>query len=206
MMLSVLTIVRRTPLYSYAVIDPPARRLNGKNPGSNGEVDWDINNPLGVFPCKGYRPQKSVMTVKAGQSIDVEFGGTANHDGGHCQFALSYDQDKTFIVIGTIYRNCIQTKGPNQVAYTHRVRIPENAPAGKVTFAWSWINAIGNREYYMSCSDITITSPRTNKQLTGPELLVANLPGYVQFPEFAGNKPDFREKFKSRRRITVTAP
>ena len=71
------------------------------------------------------------------------------------------------------------------------VQIPPSVPkCEKCTFAWTWINAIGNREFYMDCADISINpSPFSQSSMTGPKILVANLPGYptIQPPE--GNGP-----------------
>lgn len=58
------------------------------------------------------------------------------------------------------------------------VKIPANAPGSEsCIFAWSWINAIGNREYYMNCADIKITGG-AGSSITGAGLLLANIGGY----------------------------
>ncbi|KAI9216080.1 hypothetical protein BC828DRAFT_394279 [Blastocladiella britannica] len=63
----------------------------------------------------------------------------------------------------------------------------------------------GNREYYMSCTDIVITGGSGPEgTLSGPQLLVGNLPGSkYQFPEFPGTLPDNRAFFDERPTITV---
>ncbi|KNE72144.1 hypothetical protein AMAG_16636 [Allomyces macrogynus ATCC 38327] len=43
--------------------DPPPRHSH-RNPGPSGQIDYDDTSPLGTFPCKGYRAQKPVRTVK----------------------------------------------------------------------------------------------------------------------------------------------
>jgi len=67
------------------------------------------------------------------------------------------------------------------------VPVPASAPNGEAIFAWTWINAVGNREYYMNCADVIITGGTTPALVSGPRLFVANLP-YVQgaptIPEF----------------------
>ncbi|KNE72145.1 hypothetical protein AMAG_16637 [Allomyces macrogynus ATCC 38327] len=179
--------------------DPPPRHSH-RNPGPSGQIDYDDTSPLGTFPCKGYRAQKPVRTVRAGTSIPVTIGGDAPHNGGHCQFALSYDGEKTWVVVETVIRDCMRYANP----YSVDVPIPKSAPAGTAAFAWTWINAVGNREYYMACTDLVIENPDTTAALTGPELLVANLPGFpLRFPEFPGNSYDMREVFEKRRVITV---
>ncbi|ORZ34623.1 hypothetical protein BCR44DRAFT_120912 [Catenaria anguillulae PL171] len=187
---------------SHMMMTSPAPRQARNNPGPNGEIDYNGTSPLGVFPCKGFARQQSVLTVAAGESIPITIAGGAPHDGGHCQFALSYD-DQTFVVIDTIIRECVRRSNP----FFTTVTVPAGAPAGNATLAWTWINAIGNREYYMSCADITITNPSPTSELVGPALLVAHLPGFTEFsfPEFGGNEPDRRELFDRRPLVTVRA-
>ncbi|ORX91668.1 hypothetical protein K493DRAFT_166756, partial [Basidiobolus meristosporus CBS 931.73] len=133
--------------------------------------DYDMVNPLGTYPCKGYGQGGIVQTVKAGASVQVKIGGIAKHSGGHCQFAISYDQGKTFAVLDTIYGDCL-------IASTqYSVNIPSTAGSSKnAVFAWTWINKIGNREYYMNCADLEIQG-LADDYIAGPKLLVVNLPG-----------------------------
>ncbi|KNE61448.1 hypothetical protein AMAG_06273 [Allomyces macrogynus ATCC 38327] len=159
----------------------PAPRSSKTNPGPNNFIDYSYTAPLGTFPCKGYAPQASVKTVQAGSSLAVTVSGGATHGGGHCFFSLSYD-GQTFVTLESIIRTCLAGPAGD---FSFSVPIPSSAPAGKATFAWSWINAIGNREYYMNCADITIENPAGGGgALAGPKLFVANLPGYPQIGEF----------------------
>ncbi|ORX84353.1 hypothetical protein K493DRAFT_360723 [Basidiobolus meristosporus CBS 931.73] len=163
------------------MVQPPPRRSK-YNPTWTASPDYNMVNPLGIYPCKGYDQGGIVQTVKAGGSIQVKIGGGATHGGGHCQFAISYDKGKTFAVLETIYNNCL-------IASTeYSVNIPSTAGSSKnVVFAWAWINKIGNREYYMNCADLEIQGS-ANGYITGPKLLVANLPGYPTIPEFPGGR------------------
>ncbi|KNE71362.1 hypothetical protein AMAG_20341 [Allomyces macrogynus ATCC 38327] len=151
-------------------------------------MDYDDTSPLSTFPCKGYRAQAPVQTVRASTSIPGSIGGDAPRNGGHCQFALSYDGEKTWVVVETVTRDCLRDAN----RYTMDVPIPKSAPAGTAVFAWTWVNAVGNREYYMACTDLVMNNPDATAALTGPEMLIANLPGY-----------DMREVFEKRRVITV---
>jgi hypothetical protein len=76
------------------------------------------------------------------------------------------------------------------------VTIPASAPPGNVTFTWTWVNAAGNREYYMNCVDVTLTGGPANGKVTGPENLRANMPGFEKIPEFnvGGDRADLYEK------------
>ncbi|KAI9220741.1 hypothetical protein BC828DRAFT_405543 [Blastocladiella britannica] len=191
-----------TVAHAHMMMSVPPPRQWKTNPGPGGEIDYSYTAPLGVFPCKGYPAQAPVTTVEAGSSIPVTLSGGAPHDGGHCQFALSYDNDKTFVVVSTIIRDCMRYANPAQLS----VPIPPTAPSGRATLAWAWINAVGNREYYMNCADIQITGGSgPSGSLIGPQLLVADLPGSAfTFPEFGGSAPDYRAKFDERPLITVT--
>ncbi|ORX67350.1 putative endoglucanase precursor, partial [Basidiobolus meristosporus CBS 931.73] len=142
------------------------------------DIDYDMNGPLGVFPCKGYKPGHVEYTYNAGDTVQVQFAPGNTHDGGHCQFALSYDNDQTFVVLKTVVRDCFKN------GLTFDVPIPATAPPSKrATLAWTWVNAEGNREYYMNCVDITINGGVPGGKVTGPKLMVANLPGYPTIPE-----------------------
>ncbi|KAK9693788.1 hypothetical protein K7432_013732 [Basidiobolus ranarum] len=179
------------------MIQPPPRRSK-YNPTFDETPDYNMVNPLGVYPCKGYGQGKVVQTVKAGDAISVKLNGIATHSGGHCQFAVSYDGGDTFVVLSTIYNNCIID------SLDYSVTIPATAGSSKdVVFAWAWINKIGYREYYMNCADIEIKGS-DNGYITGPELLVVNLPGYPTIPEFPQDGPnDGRDLLAARPTITI---
>lgn len=76
-------------------------------------------------------------------------------------------------------------------SYVWNVRLPTNLPScEKCIFAWAWINAIGNREYYMNCADIKIIGGPGSK-ISGSPLHIANLEGYpVEQPLAAYGTPE----------------
>ncbi|RKP05044.1 hypothetical protein THASP1DRAFT_7443, partial [Thamnocephalis sphaerospora] len=127
--------------------------------------------------CQGRQPSASVETYKAGQSIDVRIDGEIFHGGGHCQFAVSYDNEKTFVVLKTVKNDCLRS------SLSYSVPIPADAPPGKATFAWIWFNATGEREAYMNCADITVDG-KIGGSITGPKALYANTLGGPILPEF----------------------
>ncbi|RKP36405.1 hypothetical protein BJ085DRAFT_2703, partial [Dimargaris cristalligena] len=140
------------------------------------EKDYSLKSPISTdgVPnaplCHHTTPYSSpVATYKAGESIPVKFAeGGATHGGGHCEFSLSYDGGETFVAIQTILKTCF-TEG-----LTFSVPIPEDAPSSdKVVFAWSWVNAVGNREFYMTCSDIAIEG-KDGGSISGPPMLHPN--------------------------------
>lgn len=175
----------------------PLPRGNAEPPV--GTPDYDLTTPLGggrPFPCGGKPAGQTVLNVRAGSTIPVSVVGGANHGGGHCQFALSKDGNK-FVVVKDVIRECLRT-GPEKFDVT----IPSSFPSGKAVFAWTWINAIGNREYYQNCADINIQNGGSG--FTGPELFVANLPGFPTIPEMpASGTNDGRQFFGQRKQITI---
>lgn len=147
-----------------------------------GNTDYSYTSPLNSdgsnFPCKAYPAGTLAATYAAGQTVHVQMGGTATHGGGHCQWSLSYDNGKTFVVLRTIINDCFKD------GLGYDVTIPAGAPpCDNCIFAWSWVNAIGNREFYMNCADVKITG--SGKGFSGPKMTVANLPGYDSIGEFS---------------------
>ena len=152
----------------------------------NNLVDYDIMAPLNVnnyeFPCKGFPKLKPISTITS-NSIQVELEaihGSDKHGGGHCQFGISFN-NKNFLVLKQVIRNCVI----DSLSYT--IDLPNNIPNGELIFFWTWINAIGNREYYMDCADIILSRKNilpTNTPIVGKKLLVVNLPGFRTIPEF----------------------
>ncbi|KAK9763026.1 hypothetical protein K7432_010675 [Basidiobolus ranarum] len=143
--------------------------------------DWDVASPIEgdrSYPCQGKSRGPIQATFRPGSSIPVRIVGPNNHEGGHCQFAVSYD-GVNFVVIREVLHTCLTESGTN-----FNIRLPRNIGNGVVVFAWSWINAQGRREYYMNCADIGITGGKAGGRVTGPRLLVANIPGHPVVEEF----------------------
>jgi len=146
------------PVLAHMTIEnPPVLRAKNNPAYAGGNlIDYSITSPLGTsgadFPCKGYHVDlasgvsKVVTTLQAGSSITVTMSGSATHEGGSCQFSVSYDRGQTFGVIQSIVGNC-----PLSSSYT--VPLPSNLPAGKdVLFAWTW---------YVSCASVHPFNPDT---------------------------------------------
>ncbi|KAJ2078342.1 hypothetical protein H4R24_004536 [Coemansia sp. RSA 988] len=61
--------------------------------------------------------------------------------------------------------------------------LPKDLPSSdKAIFAWTWVNASGNREFYMNCAVVSITG--TSNLYTGKIITIANYDGYPTIPEF----------------------
>lgn len=138
------------------------------NKDSNETKDYSYTNPLNPsgsdYPCKGYAndPFQSQATYQQGQQYEMKLEGSATHDGGSCQLALTYDQGKTFKVIESILGNC-------PIAKNYSFTVPSDAPSGEALLAWTWFNKIGNREMYMNCAMVTIGgSSQGNKTAAAP--------------------------------------
>ncbi|KAJ5559123.1 hypothetical protein N7535_009013 [Penicillium sp. DV-2018c] len=125
------------------------------NKDAKGQKDYSYTNPLSSsgsdYPCKGYANDdfEAVATWAPGSSQEMQLEGSATHDGGSCQLALTYDQGKTFKVIQSIEGDC-------PIAKKYKFEVPSDAPAGDALFAWTWFNKVGNREMYMNCAMVSI--------------------------------------------------
>ncbi|KAG9324589.1 hypothetical protein KVV02_005122 [Mortierella alpina] len=177
-------------------------------------VDYDVQSPLGTHDhisdpiCKhsssfaGVRP-----TFKAGDTIPAKMDVDVNHRGGSCQWALSYDNGATWVVIQDHFQDCL-ANAPAGSTFNLPVKIPANAPTGnKVILNWIWNNNEGNRELYSSCADIVIQGT-SGGSLSGVAPLFANYgPSSPYIPEKAVSGGDWGKKyFDARKPITVTVP
>jgi hypothetical protein len=119
--------------------------FNPKTPES--AKDYSMTSPLltdGIYPCKGFINSPSgspymdsVVTWKAGQTVNVTLAGTATHKGGSCQFSMSYDEGATWNVIKSYVGGCLTD------STTIDVDLPSEAPSGEALFAWTWFNHAG---------------------------------------------------------------
>lgn len=147
------------------------------------------------FPCKqpsGAYAVTEMNKVAAGDSLSVQIMGGATHGGGSCQFSITTDtkpnKDSQWKVLHSQIHGCLG--GPNNLNMSPNaedlgnpkipVKIPADLPAGQYTFAWSWFNKMGNREFYMNCAPLEVSGGSggdVSKVLGGlPDMFVANLP------------------------------
>lgn len=167
------------------------------------------NSPLladgSDFPCKqrsGVYDAEGAQNVAAiGEPQTLSFTGSAVHGGGSCQVSLTTDlqptKDSKWMVIKSIEGGCPANvpgnlpADPNgDGASTFQFTVPDGIAPGDYTLAWSWINKVGNREYYMNCAPFTVTAskkakreveepvetPQMSKRQTSfPDLFVCNL-------------------------------
>ncbi|KAJ2659026.1 hypothetical protein IWW48_003735 [Coemansia sp. RSA 1200] len=188
-----------------AMLSPcPRYSSKGKCPAlpSGQQLDYSMTSPLGTNDplCKHTVPYSTPCeTWTAGQSVTVTFEGSATHGGGHCQWSISYDGGKTFVMLHQELGHCFSSGN----SYTFS--LPSNLPSSnKAVFAWTWVNAIGNREFYMNCADVAITGG-SSSSFSGKEMVIANHAGYPTIPEFSGNYDTGVNYYNSAKTITVTA-
>jgi hypothetical protein len=166
------------------------------------------NSPLiadgSDFPCKQrtgvYDLEGASNVMAVGSTNTLSFIGSAVHGGGSCQVSLTTDQqptkDSKWMVIKSLEGGCpadvpgnlpadAAAADPTTFSYT----IPQGIAPGQYTIAWSWVNKVGNREFYMNCGPATITAAtkkryapnaptsQNKRQATFPDMFVANLAG-----------------------------
>lgn len=158
------------------------------------------NSPLAPsdFPCK-QRPGVYDITEmnqwNAGETQVVSFLGSAVHGGGSCQFSITTDAEPTeqsqWKVIQSVVGGCPANAEANLDgdenalgAAKFPVTMPSDIPDGRYTFAWTWLNKLGNREFYMNCAPIQVgsgagsasTASAASALAALPNMFVANLP------------------------------
>jgi hypothetical protein len=150
------------------------------------------------LPCKHYPRGHIVKFINTGTTLVVEMSGTIYHMGGHCQFSISYD-GVTFYVLYTIMKNCFTGTG-----LFFNVPIPSQLPScNSCIFAWTWVNAIGNREFYMNCADVSIINNGVTGSFVTKNYTVLNLPGYPTVPEFPPSTYDGSDYYDNEKKITL---
>ncbi|KAF2096019.1 hypothetical protein NA57DRAFT_43568, partial [Rhizodiscina lignyota] len=160
------------------------------------------NSPLNAdgsdFPCKvgggsGYTYSVTKMNeVEVGQAQNISFMGSAVHGGGSCQISVTLDKnpDKNsqWKVVHSIIGGCPASIPGNVPADTatytgaplasFQWTLPKGMPNGQYTMGWTWINKIGNREFYMNCAPIQVTGGASNNDVFDklPDMFVVNIP------------------------------
>jgi hypothetical protein len=149
-------------------------------PGSKGPNNSPLDPSGSDYPCKFPGAPSSggpMNQFKVGDEQTLSFSGSATHNGGSCQLAVTLDKIPTknskFKVIHSIEGGCPGVSGPS----TFKFPVPSELPNGEATFAWTWFNKIGNREMYMNCAPITVSGGASDN--TGfdslPDMELANI-------------------------------
>ncbi|KAI0219250.1 hypothetical protein L0F63_001443 [Massospora cicadina] len=148
------------------------------------EKDYTNMFPIGNqyyqdFPfCHHPMEDEVGKPVEAGATLTTRFAGDAPHDGGHCEFSISYD-GKEYAVIKTILSKCLRNG-----VMMYDITIPQSAPSGRAILSWTWFNRIGEREIYMNCAALDIKGGPASGMIFGPKRLIANLPNFPTIHQF----------------------
>lgn len=166
--------------------------------------DSKDNKPIDAsgsdFPCKvsSYEVTEENHLTQ-GTPSKLEFQGGATHGGGSCQISITEDRaptkDTKWSVIKSIEGGCMDpNEGSSNTgndasaksSFTPSFTIPDSFKDGKYTLAWTWLNRIGNREFYMNCAPITLgggSSKRSDEAAVEkraeeyPDMFIANING-----------------------------
>lgn len=161
-----------------------------------GQTNSAVNRPLSAtgsdFPCRYVAGSWDgpVNSFALGSSQTLSLTGSAVHGGGSCQLSITYDTEPTkssvWKVIHTVQGGCPARNTAGNLGddaslsdpFTYDYTIPDNIPTGNATIAWSWINRIGNREFYMNCGALSLTGTSGDQSNYDalPDLFVANIP------------------------------
>ncbi|KAJ1954386.1 hypothetical protein EC988_002464, partial [Linderina pennispora] len=99
------------------------------------------------------------------------------------------------------------SQGGTDSVRSYTFNLPANLPGtDHAVFAFTWVNAVGNREFYNQCADVAIKGSAGS--YTGKKVTIANYgPGYPVIPEFLGNYNTGLEYYTtSTTSVTVTGP
>ncbi|KAG9232412.1 putative killer toxin subunits alpha/beta [Amylocarpus encephaloides] len=181
--LAILALASTSFAHMEMSFPPPLRGKTNPN-AKEGTKDFSMTTPLADKLCKGYETDMAdttgagspTATFAKGAKANMTIVGGAVHGGGSCQASLSYDQGKTFTVIHSYIGSCPLKSGDN-----FDFTIPSDAKEGIALFSWSWVNQIGNREFYQNCASVNIAAgsgPAPSVAFDKrPQMFVANLAG-----------------------------
>ncbi|KAK4178737.1 hypothetical protein QBC36DRAFT_95680 [Triangularia setosa] len=156
----------------------------------------DPLDPTGAnFPCQARAGTQFVGTatpMEKGSTQIMAFTGSAVHGGGSCQVSITYDNPPTAASVwkvlhsiqggcparnqaGNILPDNAALEGVDNYEYT----VPADIPTGNATIAWTWVNKIGNREFYMNCAPVSIEGAEGSEEALAalPDMFTANIGG-----------------------------
>lgn len=168
-------------------------KLDSPVPYGKGSLNNSPLDPSGSdFPCKirdGVYEVSEMNFIEVGVPQDLRFIGGATHGGGSCQVSVCLDEKPTkesrWKVVHSIIGGCPSpnegnlSQNPNDTGSSkYQFKLPQGMPNGRYTLAWSWLNKIGNREFYMNCAPITVTGGADDTKVFDslPDMFVMNMP------------------------------
>ncbi|KAJ2240807.1 hypothetical protein GGI13_007548 [Coemansia sp. RSA 455] len=201
---SLIAVLASVSVFGHMEMTSPCPRYSPKcatpsdlPPGA--VLDYNLNGPIGGNGninqpfCKYTKPWPRVSDIwTAGNPVTITFANNgASHSGGHAEFSISYDNGSTFVVLHQVLRQMFFTAPPpnggSDIVRSYTFTLPVGLPGtSHAVFAWTWVNAIGNREFYMNCADVAIVGIAGS--YSGKAMTVANYGSmYPTIPEFMGN-------------------
>ena len=100
------------------------------------------------YPCQlqgdpaSFYVGTAATKMAVGEDQKLTFAGSASHNGGSCQLAVTSDLQPTakthWQVIKSFIGGC-PTKGNSGGSDEYSFQIPSSVASGKYTFAWTWI-------------------------------------------------------------------
>ncbi|KAK3491429.1 hypothetical protein B0T13DRAFT_478909 [Neurospora crassa] len=199
----------------FAVLSSAHMLMNTPKPFSSpGLHNGPLKDTGADFPCQAsagtvFSGTPSPMALGSKQSL--AFTGSAVHGGGSCQISITYDtsptKDSVWKVIHSIEGGCPAKNTPGNLPenaaladpFDYQFPIPGDIPTGNATIAWTWLNKIGNREFYMNCAPVTLTGNGGDKSNweSLPNMLVANIPSISKCKTKEGRDYKFPNPGKS---------
>ncbi|KAI7833599.1 hypothetical protein BX661DRAFT_203262 [Kickxella alabastrina] len=148
--------------------------------------------PLPTFvisPCPRYSPvSENCPALPVGQSLDTSDSGinrplySATLGGTALPLCWYTTPLATHSVMWTASKS-VTIKFNSNPAIHSGANLPSS---DKAMFVWTWDNALGNREFYINCTDVAVKGGLSSSY-TGKQITVANYPGYPTIPEFSGD-------------------
>jgi hypothetical protein len=114
---------------------------------------------------------------KVGETVTLSFKGSAVHGGGSGQVVVTLDKEpnkqSSWKVVHSFEGGFPGVSGPS----TWPFEVIQELPSGQFTMAFTWINKIGNREFYMNCAPITVEGGSDDKSAFEqlPDMAIANI-------------------------------
>lgn len=140
-------------------------------------------SPGSDYPCQQTGGKYDIVemnTMAVDEPIKLGWSGSAVHNGGTCQIAVTLDKEPD---VSSVFKVLQVYEGGCPVAETDDTKsfnftIPTGFPSGQASLAWVWFNNLGNREVYMNCAPITVTGGAESKDVFNslPNLYLINLP------------------------------
>ncbi|KAJ2296918.1 hypothetical protein IWW55_004960 [Coemansia sp. RSA 2706] len=180
---------------------------------AGASYDYNIKNPIapdGPLMKTNLVWPAPVETWTAGEDVTIKFQKDgAAHGGGHLAISISFDGGKTSVMVFQRLRYAFfngpsSSNTPEVLEYTFK--LPADVPScDNVVVSQTWVNAIGNREWYRDDSLVSIKGSTSATSFTGPQMVIANHNGYPTIPEFNGNYDTGVDLYENAPIITIYA-